>query len=162
MEFKSVLPAPEDEFEVYLNPNGEWLAEFAVAEGDDGDQVVTCSCKLSPFVEAGRYEFAFSIGVTSLFETYEPFETQDPRIARAYIPEDAYPHVLPSVINALKALVVIVRPEEIYRVTKGIRLPDHAFAKHELITETLQDMNFEINDSGTDRLGRRFWLMKRM
>lgn len=161
MTLKALLCEPETDFDIQYDDWNDPEAGFAIAESEDGGRIVTCLCRLIQFDEPGCYEFAFSVIVTSPDGTYEDFETQDPRMARGFIPEDARPHVLPTVLNALRALIDATGPAKIYRVTKGKKMPDRAYAKHELITEALQDMNFVITDSGTDPLGRRFWSMTR-
>jgi len=85
--------------------------------------------------------------------------TQDRFMARGYLPEEVVPFVLPCVSGAIGALVDAVQPTVIYRVTKATQPPDKALAKHQMVTDRLVELGFQVQDSGTDEFGRQFWVM---
>jgi len=154
--------SPAEEFVSSIDDEGTITLSAAIAVSDNQARVVTVDTSLSLIgLEPQTYEFSFSITVTALDDGELPFATQDRTIARPFIPEESSPYVLPTVINALVQMVQDVQPNAIYRVTKMPNLPPKALAKHELITETLQSMNYEIIESGTDAWNRRFWKMER-
>lgn len=67
--------------------------------------------------------------------------------------------VLPCVCAAAQALVAAVRPQIIYRATYLANPPPSTLVKHEMVTDTLVRLGFEVLDTGTDASSRRFWLM---
>ena len=89
----------------------------------------------------------------------EVFVTQDRFMARGYLPQEVIPLVIPCVCGAIRALVEAVQPAVIYRVTKATQPPDKALAKHQIVTETLVELGFQVQASGTDEFGRQFWVM---
>ncbi len=161
MLYQSLLAATETDFTVTRDALDDAETSFIVAATEDENRIVTCRCRLQQFDGPGSYEFSFSILVTTVDGTELPFETQDYRMTRPFIPDEARPYIIPSVINAAKALVEEVKPDLIYRVTKSRGQPVKALRKHELITSALEDMNYEIDEVETDPSGRRFWSMKR-
>lgn len=162
MTFQPLLFAPADEFDDSIDDGGAVTLSAAVAVSDDQMRVVTVDASLIPMqATAGAYEFAYSIRVVSLDDSIPAFETQDRTVAKAYIPEESHPYVLPTVVNAMQRLVLDIQPASIYRVTKLPNLPVPAMRKHELLTSLLEDMGYMVGESGTDAFGRRFWNMER-
>jgi hypothetical protein len=80
-------------------------------------------------------------------------------MARGYLPAEVVALVMPCVCGAIGALVQAVQPAVIYRVTKATQPPDKALRKHQMVTETLVELGFQVQDSGTDEFGRQFWVM---
>jgi len=106
-------------------------------------------------------EFTFEFAVLSIDEEGEEFISQDGRDARKYIPAAYRDIILMKVIEAAQRLIQTIKPREIYRVTKGIRLPVRAMAKHQRITALFEQLGYITQESGTDKIGRTYWLMVR-
>jgi hypothetical protein len=155
----SLLHAPALEFEIE-EADGHFVATVAVSETGDGSVLVTLDCWLYRIPDTDSFEFVFEFAVTSPDGTIEEYSTQNREIVLNLVMPETRPHILPTVCNALEALVEEVHPSAIYRVTKSRNLPEKALIKHNLITSTLQSMGYEIAESGTDRLRRRFWVMR--
>lgn len=107
------------------------------------------------------HEFSFSILIVDLSDSSPSYETQDRNQAKSYLPDVCRPLIMPIVVASLRALVGRVRPSVIYRVTKSRNPPERALRKHALLTHALQAEGYAVIQSGTDLLGRRFWLLKR-
>lgn len=106
------------------------------------------------------HEFSFSIAVVDRYGEEEPFYTQDRFIARPYLPEAVVPMVMPIVLRSLDALIVRVKPKILYRVTKMRNPSPKALVKHELVTNHLHELGYEMLQQGVDSFQRRFWALK--
>lgn len=129
----------------------------------DGDQFVTLVVKLSPMpgeIEE-TFEFSFEFVISDL-EGFEPtYATQDRFEVERYFDGLSREFILPNVCSAASSLVEGVQAPYIFRVTKGIKMPQKALAKHLLITDHLLGLGYHIVDEGTDGFGRLFWLQGR-
>lgn len=155
--FTSTLIGPPYDLEI------EDGCSVAVEISQDGTRIVSIYCELTPIELGGVLysEFAFSVTVFALDDSYEPFETQDRHIAAAFIPDDLRPRVMPLVCACLKELVTISEPSGVYRVAKDPNLPEKAMVKHHMLTAALCAEGYVIEEQGTDVFGRRFCTMKR-
>jgi hypothetical protein len=157
-----VLWGVPDQFVVETTDDG-FIVSVGLAESVDGDRQVAVEISLCPADWQGTqiHELSFQIAVSSLDGCEEPFTTQDRTAARGYLPEEVGDLVVPSVCAAAEELSNVVNPPFIFRVTKGRGLPEKALYKHHLITDTLLGIGFEVVQTGTDELGRLFWLLER-
>lgn len=116
-----------------------------------------------PFTHEGNaaHELKFEMVIAG-DEADEVFVTQDRFMARGYLPDDVVPLVMPCVCGAIGALVETVQPAVIYRVTKATQPPDKALRKHQMVTDRLVELGFQVQDSGTDDFGRQFWVMTQL
>jgi hypothetical protein len=126
-------------------------------------RLCSLEARLSPFTYQSEpmAEFEFSIVVASADGSEPPFMTQDRFVAAPYIPDAARPFIMLTTCHALRALVLDVRPDRIYRVAKEIGAHGKALKKHELLTDELLGLGYMLIDAGTDRIGRPYWLMGR-
>lgn len=157
--FFPALEQIPNEFEVEgPDPNYWVLTLLAVSEDEVRD--VSVRTLLMPFTHEGyaAYELKFEIVIAS-DEADEAFVTQDRFMARGYLPDQVIPLVMPCVCGAIGSLVEAVQPDVIYRVTKATQPPGKALGKHQMITERLVELGFQVQDSGTDEFGRQFWVM---
>ena len=157
--FVPALDQVPDEYEVEgPDPNYWVLTLLAVSEDELRD--VAVRTLLTPFThnDAAAHELQFEIVIAG-DEADEVFVTQDRFMARGYLPTEVIPLVMPCVCGAIGALVAAVQPAVIYRVTKATQPPDKALMKHQMVTERLVELGFEVQDSGTDDFGRQFWVM---
>ena len=129
----------------------------------DGDQFVTLVVKLSrmPAEIEETYEFSFEFVISDLEEVEPTYATQDRFEVERYFEGLSREFVLPNVCSAATSLVEAVQPPYIFRVTKGIKMPQKALAKHLLITDHLLALGYQTVDEGTDGFGRLFWLQGR-
>ena len=157
--FVPALDQVPDQYEVEgPDPNYWVLTLLAVSE--DEVREVAVRTLLMPFTHDGyaAHELKFEIVIAS-DEADEVFVTQDRFMARGYLPDEVVPLVMPCVCGAIGALVETVQPTVIYRVTKATQPPDKALLKHQMVTERLEALGFQVEDSGTDEFGRQFWVM---
>lgn len=105
------------------------------------------------------HEFSFLIAVIDLHEGGAVFETQDRTIAARYLLDGSKEFVLPIVAESLRRFVREIRPMSIYRVSKNANAPAKAMKKHHLLTSVLEAEKYGMAESGTDPLGRSFWIM---
>ncbi|MGE4410493.1 MAG: hypothetical protein AB7D33_07980 [Sphingobium sp.] len=163
--FKSLLCCPCTDVEVD-EEDGFYRVAIAIAERNGGNDIVTIECELAPypladFSEESVYEFSFSISYVALDGSSEPCVTQDRDLAKGYIPGLSRPFIMPSVCNALNALLDCVEPCIIYRVVKHPHLPEKAMQKHSAITHSLQNRGDETIKEGKDSFNRSFYVMQR-
>jgi hypothetical protein len=157
--FVPALDQVPDEYEVEgPDPNYWVLTLLAVSEDELRD--VAVRTLLIPFIrdDTEVHELKFEIVIAG-DEADEVFVTQDRYMARGYLPAEVVPLVMPCVCGAIGALAGAVQPAVIYRVTKATQPPDKALRKHQIVTERLVELGFQVQDSGTDEFGRQFWVM---
>jgi hypothetical protein len=155
--FRSIL-IRRPPLEIYADDLGYTIV-VPLACCPETDRIVSVDSHLSPLDDA--WEFSFEITVSSLDDTEPPFSTQDRTVASNYIPVDVRPNVMLIVCASLLKLLAHVKPERVYRVTKGRNLPREALHKHQLLTEVLVAMGYTMTDSGTDSWKRVFWVFER-
>lgn len=129
----------------------------------DGSRVVSLDCRLENMPDHGPSMFEFSFGFT--IDDWDGGElthsTQDRFEVERYFNGHSTEFVLHTVCAALALLVESVQPDYIFRVTKGVKLPQKALTKHLLVTDVLLGLGFRVIDTGTDDFDRLFWLMGR-
>jgi hypothetical protein len=160
--YKPLLQCVPDTFDVILS-SGSYVTTISLAETYDAWRSVSLLCRLDPMPDAGErvFEFSFSITVDSYDGSEPSYEIQDGLASKDYIPSDVRPLVMPTVRAALPSLTYYAQPAWIYRITKVRDLPGAALLKHHILTETLLSLGYTVVDSGTDDIGRQFWLMRR-
>jgi hypothetical protein len=157
--FIPALDHVPDDYEVEGDDPDFWvLTLLAVSEDEVRDVAVRTSLSAFTHEDTAAHELTFEIVIAS-DEADEVFVTQDRFMARGYLPDEVIPLVMPCVCGAIEALVAAVQPAVIYRVTKATQLPDKALGKHQMVTERLVELCFQVQDSGTDEFGRQFWVM---
>lgn len=143
--------------------NGGYVCTTPVMECCRRGTLVTLDVRLDHMPDQGEdtYEFSFGFTVSDIEGAGLAFYTQDRDTVRRYL--DGLPHalVMPCVAAALAALIDTVQPAYIFRVTKARYLPQKALRKHTLVTDALHDLGYHEVETGTDALGRTFWLMGR-
>jgi hypothetical protein len=148
-----------DEVEV-LKFGGNLEVTVPFAESEDGDTIVSIVClgKRVSYEDRVFWDFSFKIAVTpDPQDPEEVLEIWTPAAAAPFIPATARPHILATVAECYKALVRDAGKLPIYRVcypTDG-QIP----RRNELLTTTLEDAGYEVEESGTDESGRAFWMM---
>jgi hypothetical protein len=154
------LDCVPDCLDVESDPDGYIVAILAV---QDGSQLVTLDVRLDPMSDQGPdiFELSYCFTIDDADGGGLAYSTQDRFEVDRHFCGLSKAHVLPSVCAAVEALVCHVQPSSIYRVTKGIKLPQKALVKYLLVTEHLSEMGFQVVDEGTDGFGRLFWLMSR-
>ncbi len=157
-----LLDCVPDHFEVDHDDDG-FVITVPACECDSGATYITLDCRLDRMPDhiAETYEFSFSFTVSDLDGGMLPFRTQDRYEVERYFDGNTREYVLPTVFAAIDGLVDHVQPAYIFRVTKGMELPQKAIQKHLLVTEVLLDLGYHVVDMGTDEFGRTFWLMGR-
>jgi hypothetical protein len=157
--FVPALDQVPDRYEVEGSDPEYWVLTL-LAVSEDELKSVAVRTLLIAFTHDGNaaHELKFEI-VIAADEADEVFVTQDRFMARGYLPDQIIPLVMPCVCGAIGALVETVQPAVIYRVTKATQPPDKALVKHQMVTERLVELDFEVQDSGTDEFGRQFWVM---
>jgi hypothetical protein len=160
--FVPALDQVPEEYEVEGGDPDYWVLTL-LAVSDDELRDVAVRTMLVPFTyeDIAAYELQFEIVIAG-DEADEVFVTQDRFMARGYLPVEVVPLVMPCVCGAIRALVETVQPAVIYRVTKATQPPDKALGKHQMVTDTLVGMGFQVQDSGTDEFGRQFWVMSQV
>ena len=144
-------------------PDPNYWVLTLLAVSDDETRSVAVRTNLIPFTFEGveAHELKFEIVIAG-DEADEVFVTQDRFMARGYLPAEVVPLVMPCVCEAIGALVEEVQPAVIYRVTKATQPPDKALVKHQMVTARLEELGFQVEDSGTDEFGRQFWVMSQV
>jgi hypothetical protein len=157
-----LLNAVPDNFDIDTDSDGH-ICSVLVCECDEKGVYLTLDCRLSPMPdhEPGTFEFSFGFTKADIEGAGEAYFTQDRDEVRAYLAGLPVDHILPTVREALCALVEHVQPAYIYRVTKGRSLPQKAMVKHQMVTDTLYGLGYSQVDAGTDRFDRTFWFMSR-
>ena len=160
--FVPALDQVPDEYEVEGPDPNYWVLTLLAVSEDDVRSVAVRTL-LMPFTHEGHaaHELKFEIVIAG-DEADEVFVTQDRDMARGYLPTELIPLVMPCVCGAIGALVDAVHPAVIYRVTKATQPPGKALNKHQMITERLVELDFQVQDSGTDEFGRQFWVMTQL
>jgi hypothetical protein len=158
--FEPTLKGPPYEILVEDGDNGSKVVVVEIARR--GPRIVAVSCELVQTATGAEIcsEFAFSIIVFSVDDSFEPFETQDRNIAAPFIPQVVRPLVMPLVASCLQSLIESARPARVYRVAKEPNPVEKALIRHHFLTNALSGMGYVIEDEGTDPYNRRFCLMR--
>ncbi len=132
----------------------------------DSARLVSVVCRLEHVFDTYIYcgffhEIAFEIEIISLDGSQQSFSTQNRNIALQYIPDRMRPAIIGLVADGYESLIRIIEPRVIYRVTKTPASVTNAMAKHAVLTRRLETLGYAIEEVGTDRFARRFWLMER-
>lgn len=156
-KLRPLLRTLPDSYEVE-HEDGDAIVSIAIAESFS--QIVTVDCILSPY-EEDTSEFTFPIVVSPIDSSGEPpFEMYDPREARPYIPDECRPLVIPTVCQALQTLVHSEKPQMVYFSTFAPDLKGRVLRKYCELIVALNAMDYDLEDHGTDSLGREFWLLR--
>ena len=146
---------------------GTYSTIVPVAVCRETDRALAVACELAFTSNHGTipasawfHEFSFAIAVIDRTGIELPYLVQDRTIARRYLPELVVPLVMPIVLRSLDALVARVRPIVLYRVTKARNPSGNALRKHNLVTDRLQELGYEMLQKGVDSAGRNFWAMR--
>ncbi len=155
-----LLDSIPDDFDVESDDEG-YVVTIPACQSDCGGIFTTLDCRLSEMSGQAPdcYEFSFGFTVSDLDGGAVAYFTQDRFEVERYFDGNTRDYVIPTVCEALCALVDAVQPAYIFRVTKGRNLPQRALAKHFLVTETLLGLGYHEVDTGTDHFDRLFWLM---
>jgi hypothetical protein len=147
------------EFQV-VDVEGEYQVLTAIAESEDGIRIVSILTSLIPFEHNGAqaHELKFGISVSG-DEADEAFVLYQRDMAIGFIPKEIRHLVMPCVCRAIEALVGVVRPSAVYRVTKAISPPEKALSKHHMITDTLLRLGYIVQETGRDRFNRVYWIL---
>ncbi len=151
-----------DELEIDQDDDGSFVVVIPFADSEDETYFASLECKASEGQFEGHdfYEFCFFISLTPIDgEDDEIIDIWTSEAARSYVPDEVRKLLLPIVCEAYKKLLEDLGRPSIYRVTYGADPSPEALAKHELITNALQDYGYEIEECGTDETGRAFWMM---
>jgi hypothetical protein len=157
-----LLNCVPDDVDVEADGDG-FVVTVPACESDDGGTLVTLDCRLDPMPlhGPGTYEFSYNFTVVEFDGGALAYQTQDREEVERYFDGHTREHVLPTVCAAVAALVEYVQPHYIFRVTKGLNLPQKALVKHFLVTDTLLGLGYREVDTGTDEYNRLFWFMAR-
>lgn len=149
------------DFEIDRDESGFVITVPACESG--AGMYLTLDCRFDEMPDHGidTFEFSFAFTVCDLDGGTLPYMTQDRYDVVRYFGELSREFVLPTVSAALVHLVDHVQPAYIFRVTKGKNLPQKAMVKHFLVTETLLGLGYHVVDTGTDPMGRLFWMLGR-
>ncbi|RJF88288.1 hypothetical protein D3874_15775 [Oleomonas cavernae] len=129
-----------------------------VARSVETQQTVMLHTTLLCIDETDRvFEFSFGIVVISDDDTMETFETQDPLMSRPYLPDEIRSKVMDLVLLDLVYMVRRFRPQHIIRVRKINNGPPKTDGKHNLISEVLTGMDYPVEETFVDKLGRKTW-----
>jgi hypothetical protein len=158
----SVIPVDYDE------GSGAYQTLVAVAECDVTQRIVYVVCQLAyttnyqPIpASLWFHEFSFYIYVNSIDGADLSVLTQNRNIARNYIPAISIPLIMDIVVRSCEALIRMVKPDVVYRVTKVLFPIQKALVKHDLITNSMYQLGYGLLETGTDRFGRSYWVMTR-
>jgi hypothetical protein len=141
-----------------------FLAVIPFAESDDGETVIAleCNARKSAFEDRYFYEFSFCISVTpDPNNSKEIAEIWTPEVAGQFIPTGTKKLLLTIVGECYKAFIREIDKMPIYRVTYGSNPSEEALRKHKILTAAIEGEGYVIEESGTDDLGRSFWMMVR-
>lgn len=119
------------------------------------------SCPYDGIEECQFYELTFGFSVTQEYESGPIDEYMNRDDTAQFIPDGCRGLVLEILFNSIKSLIDYVNPVCIYRVTYVPDQPAKAMRKHEAVTDLLTRLGYELLKTGTDLLGRRFWVMVR-
>lgn len=138
-----------------------FLVSVPVARSED--RIVVVETKLLTSRTAGEtfWEFLFEVGVVRMDEPELAFFTMDAAIAKRYLPDGVRPLVMQIVYDSCLSLLAEIRPKCIYRVTKAIDPPPRALAKHQLVTDALEQAGYVLTETGYDPWRRVFWVFHR-
>jgi hypothetical protein len=154
-----LLDSVPDDLTVERDGDGFVVACEAI---EHGSLSVALEVRLDPMPDQGldTYEASFGFTIYDFDGGEAAHFTQDRYEIEAYFDGLSRKAVMPTVCAALSLLVSEVQPVYIYRVTKGINLPQKAMVKHLLVTDFLLGLGFQTVDEGTDGFNRLFWLMR--
>jgi hypothetical protein len=160
------VPVREDDSSLFVmedESGSGWLVNVTIARCQETDREVSVVSYLQPMVyhHFDVWEFSFAISVVSIDDSGESFETQDRNIVKHYLLEAVRGSVMEIVCRSCILLLEHQKPAMVYRVTKGRGLNDKALAKHHLLTERCKACGYTIEQQGTDRANRLFWVMNR-
>jgi hypothetical protein len=159
-------PIQFDPHNLKISPVGDLhqeghMVSVLVAENEATTQQVFVESMLVYIYHEDFWEFSFTISVVALDGGSEDFTTQDSILARSFLPARIRGSILKLVCESLRVLLGIEEPYLIFRVTKGRNLPEKAMRKHHMITAVLAKAGYHVEETGTDRVGRTFWLLAR-
>jgi hypothetical protein len=133
------------------------IVPFAQSEEESAIASIEARGHRSAFEDDHFYEFSFCITVTPYpDDSDEITELWTPQAAAPYIPPEIRSLILPIVSECYRAMARLIgRP--IYRVCYGAtaEVPH----RNEVLTNALQNEGYTIEETGTDELGRTFWMM---
>lgn len=156
--FQPVIEAVPSKLEIVRSGSNFTITVPLVASEDGrrwaGVEVRLLSCS---WQGVSAHEFQFVIAVFDK-ESDEPRDIFDRDLAAGYV-DQVRSLVMPCVLKAAETLVKSVQPDVIYRATYATRPPDKSLSKHEMITDIIASIGYGVAQRGTDRYGRRFWLM---
>jgi hypothetical protein len=126
-------------------------------------EIVSIVCNLGEIYTLGRgyWEFSFSIEVRYLDGRSEPVRLQERHTAARYITMDVKPYVMDVVCDGLSSLVARASAPLVYGVANEPRASEKVLQKYIRLTRRLEKEGYEVQDTGTDRLDRQFWVMGR-
>lgn len=143
--------------------DGGFCVIAPIAKDTTYDQIVTVDSHMKVSVHEGEnfWDFLFEISITQMEDDSEPVSTMDRELAKKWIPDEIRSIVMDIVCDSCRALVWRVKPDRIYRVTKVPDPPDAALKKHRALTEVLQELGYDVTETGYDRWDRVFWVLDR-
>jgi hypothetical protein len=155
---------PEQPFlEAFFEPKEKAAyAQFRVAHCGETDRDLLLSCVLLEYRDADDetiHEFQFEFRVVSNDETQESFSTMDRQIVAEYLPQQIRPQIMNLVLDGLDALLLLVRPKRIFRVTKEREPHEKSLLKHHRVSKKLEQAGYSIYEEGIDEFGRNYWDM---
>jgi hypothetical protein len=118
-----------------------------------------CHARVDDFLYG---EVSFQIRVIALDDSFEPFETQDPLIAKEYFPIGTKTRILDVVRESAILLVNSTFYAGIYLVAKETGLPPKAMIKYYLLVDAMERCGYSVVEQGSDAAGREFWKMRRV
>jgi hypothetical protein len=162
--YKQIIAEVPDDLIVEEDDDG-LVVTVPICLSDDGGTAVSVECHACPQHYEGRYfhEFRFEIVVTPLEdEEAEIVRLQNSVTAKQCFPATCKPLILDIVVESYRILAYAIDSGWIYRVTYLPDPPDIALIKHQIITNSLHDMGYILDESGTDEMGREFWFHRRI
>lgn len=159
--FSPVIPPVIPKYGV-LPELGGYCYDVAIAHCADTDRdLIVRTSLLNAVYDGGMpfHELTFEIGVLSKNGEDDPFFTMDRDIAARYIPPEIHGEIMDIVCHCVGLLVESERPQRVYRVTKTRSTPVKGLAKHQRITDILEQLGYKIGDQGNDDLDRHYWDM---
>jgi hypothetical protein len=164
--FQPLINAVITADEIYIEKlNGEISAIVPIAR--EGDTIVSLVCRatLVSYGDEFFYEFSFFLMVIpeasdlAPNDKVEDLEIWTPKAAEPYIPQQIREFLLPTVCEGYKALIREIDRMSIYRVTHGAHNLGEEPQRNEILTKTIEDEGYRIEEKGIDELGRVFWKM---